>query len=196
MRVGSRRGFTLLEMTIVITILAVFMIMAIPSMRGPHSRNKLRASAREIVALTRHARSAAVLNGANATLELELDTGRYRLDLRKVHRERKKMKRKTNERAVEIWQYLHEDIFFNSVYSWDQPDEKRGIARIVFYPDGSASDSSIVLENNYERQITVVINRATSEAEIFEGSAEEVAASQGRQEELHFPGQGSELEEQ
>lgn len=189
MRRSSQRGVTLIEIMIVVTILSVFMLFAIPAMRGPHAKNKLRASARELVALTRHARSAAVLNGANATLEMELETGRYRLDLRKVNRVRRKMKRSTDKRKAELWQYLHEDIYFHSVYSWDEPDRRKKIARVVFYADGSASDSSIVMEDKYGRLITVFINRATAEAEIFEGSPEEMAEAQAGKGAAQWPGQ-------
>lgn len=164
-----RLGVTFLELMIVITVLSVLMLLTIPAMRGPHEKNKLRADARKLVSIMRYARSAAVLNETDVTLEIDVKRGQYWLDLGRAATKEAKSKRETQELDVEQAQLLEKDIYFAAVFSWDDPEKSRGLARIKFYADGSASDSTVVLENRFRKHMTVAVNRATGESEVFWG---------------------------
>ncbi|MCX7015849.1 MAG: GspH/FimT family pseudopilin [Candidatus Sumerlaeota bacterium] len=171
-RIQGERGVTFLELMVVLTILSIFFMVAIPAMQGPHEKNKLRADARQLVSEMRYARSAAVLNQRDVILEIELNKDRYRLDL---NREEKKDNEygKRNEAApdqdMEQWRGLNKNIHVVQVYSWEKADQKSGVGRIRFYADGSASAASIILRNKTGQYMTVVVNRATAEAQVFNG---------------------------
>lgn len=166
----ARRGMTFLEIMVVVTILSVMAIFTIPAMRGPHAFNKLRAGAREIVSLTRLARSTAVLNEVMVTLELDVDNDQYRLNLENLEAKKHLAERKAlQSREEAIWRPLPDGVMFQEVHSWDDPLKRGNIARIVFYADGSASDSTIVLASERGRQMSVQLNRATGLAEVVKG---------------------------
>lgn len=183
MVVSSRRGFTFLEMMVVVAILVVFTILAAPAMRGPHEKNKLRAAARDIVSTMRYARAAAILNEAVISVELDLNNHRRRLDLQAIGQKSLKKKKKswgkpkkdeTLKDDLEYWVDLPDRVIIAKVYSWEEPDRKTNVARIRFYPDGSASDSAVVLQNSVGHKMTIVVNRATAVPEIVAGVPSEL----------------------
>jgi prepilin-type N-terminal cleavage/methylation domain-containing protein len=168
----ARHAMTLLELMVVISILAAFTVLAIPAMRGPHEKNKLRTASREIVSLLRYARSAAVFNETDVVLEIDVEAGLYRLDLGKMATPERRGHLGPEPRDVELWHETPKGVIFLAVFSWDDPDEKEGWARIRFYPDGSASDSMVVLENSRTQHMTIGVNRATGRPEIYIGLPE------------------------
>jgi prepilin-type N-terminal cleavage/methylation domain-containing protein len=74
-RLGER-GFTLLEITLVIVILGVMLGVIVPRLRDP-GQAELTAQARRLVMTFRLIRSEAVLHGTPFRLNFDLDEGRY-----------------------------------------------------------------------------------------------------------------------
>ncbi len=178
MRRLSQHGMTFLEIMIAMTILSVLAIFTIPNMKGPHAFNKLRAGSREIVSLMRMARSTAVLNEVEVILELDEEENRYRLNLDNVARKRRLAERKAVERSeIANWRDLPKNISFVSVVSLDDEKDRDGVTKILFYPDGSASGSTIVLKNEADKKMTVTLNRATALPEVIKGELEEPVES-------------------
>ena len=70
MRTGSRtsRGFTLIEMMIAITLMAILMAIAVPSFKDASLGSQLRSMANELVASAALARSEAIKRNAVVTL--------------------------------------------------------------------------------------------------------------------------------
>lgn len=72
----DERGFTLLEITLVIAILGVVLGVVVPRLREP-GQAELAAQARRLVMTFRLVRSEAVLHGTPFRLNYDLDEGRY-----------------------------------------------------------------------------------------------------------------------
>lgn len=75
-RVRSERGFTLLEITLVIVILGIAITVVVPRFRDT-GQVELQAQARRLVMTFRLLRSEAVLHGTPFRLNFDLDQGRY-----------------------------------------------------------------------------------------------------------------------
>ncbi len=175
---AGKSGVTFIELMVVISIISIFTLFAIPAMRGPHEKNKLRGAAREIVATMRYARSAAVMFDGRVKMEVDLAAQAYRLVLPELAKKKPKWSagiKKQPQREVEFWRELprdnHGGIQVETIYSWDDPEPKGDIVQILFFADGSASDASITLLNRYDQRVTVYLNRATAEARVEAGAA-------------------------
>ena len=66
----SRRGYTLTEMLIVVSLMALMATFALPKFRGLAERNRLTSAREELAAAIATARAAAVQKGRTATLFL------------------------------------------------------------------------------------------------------------------------------
>lgn len=80
-RFGSA-GFTLLELTVVIALLAILTAMIIPEMRGSYADAVLRAGSRDLAGVCAIASSRAVSFNRLHRVLIEPGTGRYRLEKR------------------------------------------------------------------------------------------------------------------
>lgn len=73
----NARGFTLLELILVMVIITVVLSMAAPSLRGFFASRKAHDAAAGILSLIRYARSQAITEGRNYRLNLNPDEGVY-----------------------------------------------------------------------------------------------------------------------
>lgn len=76
----GERGFTLLELLIVLTLMAMITAFVFPMFGGPVSTSELRASARSLAAGLRLARSEAVSQRRETLLTLDVAGKRFRVD--------------------------------------------------------------------------------------------------------------------
>ena len=74
-----RRGFTLMELILVLLILTVIVGMTIPSLRGPAAKRGIDECAGQLLALTQYARSQAVSEGVAYRLNVDAANGVYYL---------------------------------------------------------------------------------------------------------------------
>lgn len=87
----KRRGFTLIELVMVISIIGIVVVIAVPNFVRSTRGNRLRTAARSVVMAGRYARSMAVLQQKEVKLVFDLDSGvisvgtDIRRELDKVH---------------------------------------------------------------------------------------------------------------
>jgi len=80
MRMKNNRGFTLLELIVVLFIISIILGMSAVFFANTLPSNKFNATVREIVATIRHARSLAQVNSQTETITIDLDAKRYGLE--------------------------------------------------------------------------------------------------------------------
>ena len=66
--VRGQRGFTLIEMMVVISLLAILLAVGVPSFRAMIQQNRVTAVTNDLVAALQFARSEAIRTGANVTV--------------------------------------------------------------------------------------------------------------------------------
>ena len=76
-QVQLRRGFSLVELLIVLAILAAVAGLVLPTMRGPLDKSRLTGAAKELQASLAKARSLAIRQGAPVYFRYEIDGDRY-----------------------------------------------------------------------------------------------------------------------
>ena len=122
----SARGFTLLELLLVLAIAAMAAAIVIPSLPGALDSSRLRGSAGEVRATLNLARTLAVSESRSRYVAFDLDNGEYGIGGDNV-----------------TWR-LPEKIRIASVRLGDSTAD-RGTVRVRFYPDGSADEANVAI---------------------------------------------------
>jgi general secretion pathway protein H len=73
----AARGFTLIEMLVVLTILALVMVLVPPFLAGGQARAEFTATAQQIAAALRDTRGLAIRRGHTATFAVDFAAGAY-----------------------------------------------------------------------------------------------------------------------
>lgn len=134
MQAYRKNGFTLLEMLVVITIIALMTTIVGLNMRGKQGTD-LDSVGRTLVADLRYVRSKALVGSADSALTFDVASRKY------------------FSRDATIDRSLPQEI--SIAVTVDERDIGGTRGRIVFYPDGSSSGGKIRLIKN-GRQLEVV----------------------------------------
>jgi general secretion pathway protein H len=124
-RARARRGFTLVEMTVVLLIIAIGTALAIPMVEGGMESREVRRAARQIASTMHYCRGEAVGLGAPQALLIDV-----------------------NENSIRTadwgrWAVLTERAVIEQVEGGDEVGD--GIVQILCFPNGSTSGAEIVL---------------------------------------------------
>lgn len=167
------RGVTLLEILTVITIMAVMMAVSFPLMRNMNEKNKLRATAREIVALMKYARTESVFGERITEIIFDLEKQQYWLDLREPDPKTGNYDPKGKKRQLEQKRDFNKKIWIDEISTYDSNIVKDKLIAIDFYPDGSATPAMLTLTNAGGSKLTVELVKSTGLTEITAGTIEE-----------------------
>jgi len=77
---SKARGFTLLELLVVLVLLGIIAVLVAPGLGGSLDSAKLKTASRELLAALRVQRSAAITQGTIITLNFATDEPSYRID--------------------------------------------------------------------------------------------------------------------
>lgn len=175
-----QRGFTLMELMIVVVIIAVMMAVILPSLRGVAENNRLRGSVRELMSLMKYARSEAVFNARTTEVFLDTEKRQYWLDLRTPDPKTGKYNPKGKRTTMERKRTLENDVWFPLVSNvQDSNVLDNGIIAVDFYPDGSASPCLITVGNSKNVNYTLEVLKSTGMIEMNQGDAEAVQEKKG-----------------
>jgi len=169
------RGFTLLELAVVVTILGVLLVVALPSMRGLQSLNRLATAASDVAAVLRYARGRAVFGERGVVVWLDVRDGWFKLDLQMTDqdlltRHRRGERLRFPEERV---RRLPNEIEFSDVFVWSEQVDEQGRVMVEFFPNGSATPALLVLKNRKTgRQMTLEVGRSTGRVTLTEGKPE------------------------
>jgi type II secretion system protein H len=128
---ASRAGFTLIEMTAVMIIIALGTAIAVPLVEGGFDSREVRRAARQIAATMHYCRGEAVARGRPQ--ELIIDANRNSI----------------HTTGKERWAILTDRAVIERVRGGNDLGE--GVFQILFFPNGSTSGAEVVLASRRDR---------------------------------------------
>lgn len=148
---GESRGFTLLELVVVLALAGIFLAIVIPSFSGTLESARLRAGTGEVRATLALARTLAASGARERVVSFHPSTGEYGID--------------GEPRSC----FLPEGIRFAPIGpgAASGPAEE-GVARVRFSADGSADEAEIALTSAGGGRLRVVVEPLTGLAEAKE----------------------------
>jgi general secretion pathway protein H len=135
-RHGSEAGFTLVEMLVVVTIIALIASVALPMLGRPSEKLRLRAIADGLIAALRLTREAAIVRNVETVLTIDVD----RHTLQSV--------------VVPLRRFAPEVVAKLQIAAPEQAGQSTDGLR--FYPDGSSTGGTLTLSLHDQREIICV----------------------------------------
>jgi type II secretion system protein H len=177
---GGKRGFTLIELMVVIVLISILTAMIIPEMRGTFQDALLRSTARKLVDVLTLANSSAITTSRPLVVQLDIRGSRYRIQkgsrgseqagntsTQEVTGGEGNIDPRISVRVRKVEEEPDEDSepVSESRKDSDQPAPEGDIS---FYPDGTADAAEIQLRDRDGFRLALRINPATSRVQIVE----------------------------
>ncbi len=160
--IGNRRGgFTLVELTIAIFIMATLLAIAAPSFVRSFNSAQLSAAGRSLATMCQLARLQAALQQRPAELHVSLDEQDFWVSQR--HATEDGDQREVVIRRLEV----PDRVTMVSAQLPDEPARKDGEVTIRFYPNGTCDALTVMLQGRERGEaVAVMIDPVTARAEV------------------------------
>lgn len=133
---AGNRGFTLLELMVVLAILAMGSILVIPSLTGMNTRT-FGAQVREASALLNYARRTAVVTGQPVTASFQITQAEDVVEQTTAESARSRLG------SDNVW--ISRDVTVNYRDSTNQIVEVEELLDITFFPEGGSTGGELIL---------------------------------------------------
>lgn len=176
----THNGFTFIELTVVLVIIATVLLVAVPNLLAWVNAGDLGAASRRLAGAIRYVRNEAARRQKSFFLALDLEEHTYRVETRRdpdevehatITIERQDPEDeyfKPYEDGFIARQELPKRIVFDRVVFDDFTEERYGTARIEFRPDGTTQTVTIYLKNTGELEATVTLDGDTGRVEMYD----------------------------
>jgi general secretion pathway protein H len=165
--ISHSRGFTLIELVVVIVVLGVMIGLVIPTM-GEMTGANLRRSTRHLTGMIRFLRDDAQAKKAVYRLRFDIQGGHYWAEaLTVTSEETAEFKRLPS--AISTEASLSGQTTFRDVKAGSHPDDPY----ILFTPDGWVEKAFIHLRDGDDKDYTLIVKPLTGDTELLEGTVEE-----------------------
>jgi len=175
MKHPETRGFTLLELIVVLIIIGVGSALVIPRLMGGMGSLGVRTTAGKIAAVLRYAGSRAVSRKIEYTAVFDLDHNRLVLEFvddRKAVENEDVAEEISAARPERVYD-LPRKIFFKKVTIENNgmPEEalEAGIFRMTFYPNGGSTGGVVCLADDRDKRYIIRVDRITGSVKIMRG---------------------------
>ncbi len=160
------RGFTLIEIVVVLTILGITAFLVFPKVEGAFSYVYLRSSARRLVGMIRYAQNQAMTTGREYRVYYDLDREDYWIseeekgDFRKIETDLGGQRR------------LLPGVIFEDVVTLGGEKQTAGSAYTEFSPRGGVEKTTLHLRARKGEEISLLLRGLAGKVEISDGYRE------------------------
>lgn len=159
----SRRAFTLIELVVVLTLIAILSAAILPEMRGSMEETLLRSSARDLIAACQSANARAVATGRAHQLVLDSATHRYRIEpTHSASQPRSGPGRTDTPESGKLDSRIRVELHRIEPPTPDAPDG------LEFRPDGTVTAGDIVLRDRSGFSLVIHLNPITARPAVRE----------------------------
>lgn len=164
--VSWQRGFTLLELLVVLLIVGVMSAFVVPKLSKPLSNLTLKTATKQIASSLRYARNVAVTESRTIAAFIDLDMQRVYILAEKLENDFESVgyeldPRKRNLRTEILYRYeLPLEVRVNEALVNDKKYSK-GRVVVLFYPNGGSSGGEILVAGKGEQQYNITVNFVT-----------------------------------
>jgi prepilin-type N-terminal cleavage/methylation domain-containing protein len=156
----NRRGFTLVELLLVIALIGVVYMLAVPSTRDVLTGDKLKKISRQLIGLERKLRVEAVRDQLDYILCMDLSDSAYWVIASDMTPEKQDEIKKRR-------QHLPSDVVITDIVDENDKKKSEGEAKIVFKKNNICSPAIIHLSYE-ENKMTIVINPFLGVTDIYD----------------------------
>lgn len=165
-QVSSRKGFTLLELSLVLFIIGLLVMVLVPRFGGLE-RARLDTSAKRLAALVRYLHGEAAFRGRTYRIQYDLDQQRYGVQVLAPSQATKTFV--ADESSLSQTVQLPTNVTFADIRVPSIGRVRGGQVFTHFYPQGYTDPTVVHLRDQQSRTITVIIPPITGEAAVYEG---------------------------
>jgi len=155
------KGYTLLELILVILIISIVLGLSIPKLGGLIRNDELRASALRLMGLIKETRNKAMLEQRYYRLYFELNTPLVWSEKLETVREQEHKKKS-----------ISRNVIVKGIWSSTKGKQSEGEAWITFSPMGYCEGAFIYLSDEKSRPFTIQINPFGTHIDLLEGEIE------------------------
>ncbi len=142
------KGFTLLELLVVLFIIGVAAAFIVPNIAGSLANLKLKTATKHLGGILRYARSKAVSNKKTAVVVINIDNASYSAEIPQI---------KTAQEDVSKPVFFPKEVKFRQI-TINGETITSDIVKLRFYPKGNTSGGEIILENERGRMYKITID--------------------------------------
>lgn len=169
------RGYTLIELGVVILIIGIVLMVATPRLVPFLTGSRLETGARELAAFSRYLNAQAVLTKLYHTLNIDIDAGEYWVTTAAATEETALFFDDQDLQDVEIEtdllrrRRLPEGVRFEDVELSVSGGNDRGIVKVDFTPVGPTEKMFVHLASDSGRKHTVFFDPMTGQSGLLDG---------------------------
>jgi len=180
-----RKGFTLLELLVVLVIISIAAAFVGPQVVGSMSTLTLKTAAKKVASSLRYARSQATSEGRPYFVLFDTDKGRLTIKSGQIATKEDKEKEPAegeqdtgtsegmaDEAVKERFKVyaLPEGVRFDRVVS-DKNEDISDVFQIIFFPNGGSGGGEVLLENDRGRRYNISVDFVSGTVRLGEAGA-------------------------
>ena len=161
--ISGKRGFTLIEITMVLLILSILMVAAAPRLASFLSASKLETSVNRLAIYMEHIRDEAIYKRQPLILRCRIEEGTFSVYYPWGEEEKGVLMKPLS---------FPLEVKVVDIHIPGKEKKSMGEALISFFPGGMADSALIHLKDNEDKEITVELSPLSRKVEIHEGYLE------------------------